>query len=133
MAASESLRLYIFYGNKISNETAVGLHVYRKGPPLGVGWVMQGWGGSNRGGVDHTWVGWVIQGWGWSQKGGLGHAGVKWVVQGWGSGGSYRGRMGWVIKNIKILKILNCWCYRVSNPAKQTQICRVLNFLNHDK
>ena len=56
----------------------------------------------------------------------MGHAG-------WGSGGSYKGRMGWVIKNIKILKILNCWCYRVSNPANQTQICRVLNFLNHDK
>ena len=28
------------------NETAVELHVYWKGPPIGVGWVMQGWGGS---------------------------------------------------------------------------------------
>ena len=107
---------------------------------------MHGWGGSCRDGVDHTGVGWIIQVWGGSYKGGVGHkgvggscrgevghAGVGWVMQGWGSGGSYRGRMGWVIKNIKILKILNCWCYRVSNPANQTQICRVLNFLNHDK
>ena len=100
---------------------------------------MQGWGGSYRGGVDHT-------GWGGSYKGGVGHkgggvghAGVKWVMQGWG--GSCRVGVRWVIqkqdgvghKNIKILKILNCWCYRVSNPANQTQICRVLNFLNHDK
>ena len=105
----------------------------------GVRWVMQGWGGSYRGGVDHTGVGWVIQGWGWSQRGGVGHAGVKWVMQEWS--GSCRGggqvghrEAGWVgHKNIKILKILNCWCYRVSNPANQTQICMVLNFLNHDK
>ena len=27
------------------------------------------------------------------------------------------------------IKILNCWCYRVSNPGNQNQICRVLNFL----
>ena len=59
---------------------------------------------------------------GWGQ---VGHPGV-------GSGGSYRGGMGWVMKNIKILKILNYWCYRVSNQANQ-KICRVLNFLNHDK
>ena len=26
-----------------------------------------------------------------------------------------------------ILKILNYWCYRVSNPANQNQICRVSN------
>ena len=26
----------------------------------GVGWVMVGWGGSSRGGVDHGWVGWVM-------------------------------------------------------------------------
>ena len=58
------------------NETAVGLHVYRKGPPLGVGWVMQGWGGSYRGGVGHTRVGLVTKGWGGS-------------CQGWG--GSCRG------------------------------------------
>ena len=32
----------------------------------------------------------------------MGHAGVR-------SGGSHRGGMGWVMKNIKIL---NCWCYR---------------------
>ena len=41
-----------------TNETAIGLHVYRKGPP---------------------------------SKGGV------------GSGGSYRGGMGWVMKNIKIV------------------------------
>ena len=74
--------------------------------------------------------------WGWG-----GHIGVRWVMQGWdevghvgvGSGGSYRGGLGWVMKNIKILKILNYWCYRVSNPANQNLICRVFNFLNHDK
>ena len=27
---------------------------------VGVGWVMQGWGGSCRGGVDHAGVGWVM-------------------------------------------------------------------------
>ena len=27
---------------------------------VGVGWVMQGWGGSCRGGVAHVGVGWVI-------------------------------------------------------------------------
>ena len=26
---------------------------------VGVGWVMQGWGGSYRGGVGHVGVGWV--------------------------------------------------------------------------
>ena len=83
---------------------------------VGVGWVIQGW-------VDHAWAVW---GWGGPCRGGVGHAGV-------GSGGSYRGEMGWVMKNIKILKILNYWCYRVSNSAYQNQICRVLNFLNHDK
>ena len=57
---------------------------------------MQGWGGSYRGGVDHTGVGWVIQGWGWSQRGGVGHAGVKWVMQGWG--GSCRVGVRWVIQ-----------------------------------
>ena len=65
---------------KKGNETAVGLLIYRKGPPLGVGWVMQGWGGSCRDWVDHTGVGWVIQGWGWSQRSGVGNAGVKWVM-----------------------------------------------------
>ena len=57
--------------------------------PIRVGWVMQGWGGSCRDGVDHTGVAWVIQGWGWSQRDGVGHAGVKWVMQGWD--GSCRG------------------------------------------
>ena len=114
----------------------------------------QGWGGSHRGGVGHAGVGWVIQGSGRSQRGWVGHAGVgrsccsgeDHAGVGWGgasrggvghaqvgSGGSYRGGMGWVMKNIKILKILNYWCYRLSNPANQNQICRVLNFLNHDK
>ena len=125
------------------------LHVYWKGPPIGVGWVMQGWGGSYRGWVGHAGKGWFIQGWGGSWRGGVGHAGVGWVMLGWGgvgmgwahrggvghagwgqvghagvgSGGSYRGGLGWVMKNIKILKILNYWCYRVSNPANQNPIC----------
>ena len=64
----------------------------------GVGWVMQGWGGSYRGGVGHTRVRLVTKGWGGSCRGEVGYAGVGWVMQGWGSGGSYRGRMGWVIK-----------------------------------
>ena len=29
----------------------------KRGPPIGVGWVMQGWGGIYKGGV-----GWVMQG-----------------------------------------------------------------------
>ena len=48
----------------------------------GVGWVMQGWGGSYRGGVAHAGVGWVMQGWGV-----VGHVEVQWVMQfmqGWG-------------------------------------------------
>ena len=36
----------------------------------GVGWVMQGWGGSCRGCMGHTGVGWV------------GHIGMGWVMQG---------------------------------------------------
>ena len=48
----------------------------------GMGWFIQGWDGSYRGGVGHT-------RWGWSQRGGVGHAGVKWVMRGWG--GSCRG------------------------------------------
>ena len=116
-------------------------------------WVIQGWGGSQRGEGGHAGVGWVIQGWGGSYWGGVGHTGVgwggswqgwgglAWVIQEWGGVGhagvwwvgSYRGGIGWVMKNIKILKILNYLCYRVSNPANQNQICRVLKFLNHDK
>ena len=42
------------------NETALGPHVYQKGPPIGMGWVMQGWGGSYRGRVGHTGVLWVM-------------------------------------------------------------------------
>ena len=37
----------------------------------GVGWVMQGWGGSHRGGMGHEGVGWVMQVWG-----GVGHVEV---------------------------------------------------------
>ena len=48
-----------------------------KGLPIGVGWVMQGWGGSYRGGVGHTRVEWVMQG-------RVGHTGVGWVIQWWG-------------------------------------------------
>ena len=52
----------------------------------------------------------------------MGHAGVggRWVIQ---------RQDGWVIKNIKILKILNCWCYRVSNPANQTHDLQGIEFL----
>ena len=79
----------------------------------GVGWVMQGWGGSYRGGVDHTGVGQtrvglVTKGWGGSCRGEVGHAG-------WG--GSCRGGVRWVIqrqdgvghkkyKNIENIKLL---------------------------
>ena len=66
------------------------------GKDAGLGGVGMGW-------VCRCGVGWVM--WG----------GIRWVIQGLGSGGSYRGGMGWVMKNIKILKILNYWCYRVSN------------------
>ena len=65
------------------NETAVELHVYRKGPPIGIGWVMQGWVGSYRGWVGHAGKGWFIQGWGGSWRGGVGQAEVGWVMQGW--------------------------------------------------
>ena len=60
---------------KKENEAAVGPHVYRKGPPYGVG-------GSCRGEVCHAEVGWVLQGCGGSYSGGVGHAGVQWVIQG---------------------------------------------------
>ena len=46
----------------------------------GVGWVMQGWGGSYRGGVGY-------EGWGESCRGGVGHESVGW-------GGSCRGAVG---------------------------------------
>ena len=55
---------------------------------VGVGWVMQGWGGSCRGGWSGScMVGWVMQG-------GLGHVGVMvgWVMYGWS--GSCRGGVG---------------------------------------
>ena len=42
---------------------------------VGVGWVMQGWGGLCRGGV-----GWVIYRWGGSCI--VGHVGVEWVIVG---------------------------------------------------
>ena len=50
------------------------------------------------------------------RSGGSSRGGIRWVIQ------------RWVMKNIKILKILNYWGYRVSNQANQ-KICRVLNFL----
>ena len=54
----------------------------------GVGWVMQGWGGSCRGRVDHIGVEWVMQvGLGQSCRGGVGHKGVGWFMQGWGGVG----------------------------------------------
>ena len=63
----------------------------------GVGWVMQGWGGSYRGGVDHTGVGWVIQGVGLViQRVGLVMQRGEGVMQGWG--GSCRVGVRWVIQ-----------------------------------
>ena len=50
---------------------------------VGVGWVMQGWGGSSRGGVGHAL--WVMQGWS-----GVGHAEVRWIKH----YGSCRGGVG---------------------------------------
>ena len=44
-----------------------------------VGWVMQWWGGSCRGGVGHKWVGqWekFMRGWGGLGHVGVGHTGV---------------------------------------------------------
>ena len=76
-------------------------------------------GGSCRGGLGHTYIWWVTKGWGGSCWGGwcgdgVGHAGMGGVGHaGVGSGGRYRGGMGWVMKNIKIL---NYWYYSVSNP-----------------
>ena len=32
--------------------------------------------------VGHTGVGWVMQGWGGSYSGGADHAGVQWIIQG---------------------------------------------------
>ena len=40
---------------------------------VGVGWVMQVWGGSYKDGVGHA-------GMGGSCRGGVGHAGVVWVM-----------------------------------------------------
>ena len=95
-----------------------------RGPHNRGGWVMQGWGGSHRGWVGHAGKGWVMKGWGGSCWGGWDGVGMGWACMwgvvghaGVGSGGSYRGGMRWVMKNIKILKILNYWCYRVSNPV----------------
>ena len=48
----------------------------------GVGWAMQGCGGSHRVGVGHAGLG-------------VGHVGVGWVMQGWD--GSCRGGVGWVM------------------------------------
>ena len=94
------------YKETLRNETAVELHVYRKGPPIGLGRVMQGWGGSYRGAVGHTGVGWVTKDWvghavvGWVGHAGVGgscwgrvdHAGVRWCGDGVGHAG-----VGWVI------------------------------------
>ena len=69
----------------------------------------KGWGESCWDGVGHVgWGGSCWGGWGVSCRGGMGHAVVVW---GWAgayrcgmrSGGSYRGGMGWVMKNIKLM------------------------------
>ena len=56
------------------------------------GRVMQGWGGSCRGGVGHVGVGKVMQGWGGSCR-----CGVGWVMQGWGGVGHVGVGWGWVM------------------------------------
>ena len=66
----------------MKNETALGPHVYQKGPPIGVGVGHTGVGGSYSGGVGYTGVG-VMQGWGvvsW-RGGGLYHGGVGCVME----------------------------------------------------
>ena len=82
-----------YFWKDLENETALGPHVYQKGPPntggvghAGVGWVMEGWGVSWMGGVCHGLVGCVMDGWG----------GVGCVMEGWG--GSWRSQVGhgWV-------------------------------------
>ena len=37
-------------------------------------------GGSSRDRLSHAVVGWVMQGWGGSCRGGVGHVGVDWAV-----------------------------------------------------
>ena len=44
--------------------------------------------------MGHVGVGWVMQGWGGSCKGGVGHAGVEWVMQQWGESCRGWGVMG---------------------------------------
>ena len=68
----------------------------KRGPPIGAGWVMQGW-------MGHTGVVWVIQG--WVGHAGVGHTGVGWVchggvgyvMEGWG--GVYDVGVGWAVNN----------------------------------
>ena len=60
-----------------------------------MGHARVGWGGSCRGGVGHVGVGCVMQGWGGVGGScrvgvGVGHVGVGWGV-------SYRGWVGWVM------------------------------------
>ena len=116
----------------------VGWVMQGRGGSSGVGWVMKGWDGSSRGGVGmQGWVGHA--GLGWCGDGWVCRFGVGWVMQG-GSGGSSRGGVRWVIqrwdgvvmKNIKLLKILIIGATGYLIQANQ-KICRVLNFLNHDK
>ena len=72
--------------------------------------------------MGHAGMGWCGDGvehvdvrWGGSCRGGVGHAGM-------GSGESLQKWDGVGHENIKMLKILNYWCYRVSHPANQNQI-----------
>ena len=51
--------------------------------------------GSSRGGVGHVGVGWVMQGWGGSYRGGVGHEGVGWGGSCRGGGGLCRDAVGW--------------------------------------
>ena len=58
-ATQENTNWQIWVQRKSLNETALGPHIYQKGPP-------------NRGGVGHAGVGWVMQGWGGLYSGGVG-------------------------------------------------------------
>ena len=58
----------------------------KRGPPIGVGWIIQGWCGLYRGGVCHGGVGC-----GGSCMNGVGHGRVGW-------GGVCHGGVGWVME-----------------------------------
>ena len=69
----------------------------------GIGWVMQGWGGSCRGRVGHVWVGW-----GGSCRAGVG--GVAHVGVGLCKGcGLCRGKCEWVMQGQRCIMLGQVW------------------------